>query len=248
MCKVTKSSVAVAALLVLSLAVARTTQANLISVELQDTTAGSHNFSGVEATAAAADTAFAAANVWNQVTVSGTYPGYFTSASGSGLVDSTGAATSVAFTASASGTTGWTTNNNTSGQDSLRGDNWSLYNSADSINWNLTGLEAGAAKRLFFYPGGLPNQELGYRLTIDTNGNGSLADESAIDIIGKGTMVTAITSGGGGILGQVAVLSGVSDACFAGFQVASAVPEPSMIILLGSSLIGLLAYAWKKRS
>jgi hypothetical protein len=39
----------------------------------------------------------------------------------------------------------------------------------------------------------------------------------------------------------------MADTWFAGIQAVHPIPEPSTIVLLGTGLFGLLAYAWRKR-
>ena len=82
-------------------------------------------------------------------------------------------------------------------------------------------------------------------MNVDTDGNGSLANNTASDI-GLGALFNVTSSASGTILGQESLApNGVGT--WAGFQVAS-VPEPSTLVLLASGLIGLLCYAWRKRS
>lgn len=251
MCKLAKSSVAVGALLVLSLAVAQTTQADLISVQLQGP--GSTNYSGVEAAAAAADSAFGAANVWNHI-VGESWPTYLMNKSATGFVDSTGAATSVGLSIAAStdGEGFCTNDSNPTQADALRGGNFSQYvgsghTGSRYVDFTLTGLAANTPYKMYFYPGGTAGSELPFILAIDRNGNGSLTDESDIRVSGLGGLVTVTSTTGGVVAGQVWRDAAMSDSAWSGFQIATAVPEPSAMLLAVSGLFGLLAYAWRRQ-
>jgi hypothetical protein len=119
-----------------------------------------------------------------------------------------------------------------------------------TATWQISGLKADTSYALYLYGGGAPDDERGVYQTIDTDGNGSTADNSAV-LVGSprdsGELFMVTSNSSGSILG---LLSGNAskEGNWSGFQLAEvAVPEPSTLALLGSAVMGLLAYAWRKR-
>jgi hypothetical protein len=158
-------------------------QARLISVDMQSSAntsgAAPQNFTGVEPEAAAVNPAFGAANIWNYpqipripATTNPTFPN---------LVDSTGAGTTVSL--SISGTiSAFNIFSIVSGADALRGDafywgNVGLPETSVSIDWTLTGLPPNTPHLLFVYTTFWNGSDT-FNMLVDTNGDGSLSDET----------------------------------------------------------------------
>jgi hypothetical protein len=212
---------------------------------------GSDVQSGVELQAATADPAFAAANIWNQLNF--VYFGPDQDPSFSGLFDSEGNTTTAGL--SITGTVAGYSFGDPA--EPLRTD-FMFFNSralSSSIEWHITGLAPNSAYRLFAY-GGNGDFLRDCEIAIDTNGNGSLADEVA-KLIGSAStdstqskdafFASILSDGNGTILGRTAGIGTPADegdvtyeANWGGFQIA-AVPEPTSIVL---AAIGLFSVAF----
>ena len=117
-------------------------------------------------------------NVWNALTIAG-HSGTTVNPSLAIVKDSTGANTAVAF--SITGTvTGFSNAGNALSADYMF---LAAGNSASSVTWQLTGLNPAKTYSLWLYGSSVRS----CRFKVDTNGNASIADETA---------VTAPTNGG----------------------------------------------------
>jgi hypothetical protein len=203
--------------------------ARLISVDMQSSAntsgAAPQNFTGVEPEAAAVAPAFGAANIWNHpqiprnpATTNPTFPK---------LVDSTGAGTTVSFTISGT-ISAFNIFGLVSGADALRGDafywgNVGLPETSVSIDWTLTGLPPNTLHLLFVY-GTFWNDSDTFNMLVDTNGDGSLSDEtpklvsSGNGVQPAGVLFSAKSDASGVIHGRGVGTGG--QARWAGFQVA----------------------------
>jgi hypothetical protein len=221
--------------------------AMLISADFQQDQNTSTTFSGVEA-AAAASGLFGAASTWNALELSLATPG---TPSFGGLVDSTGAATSVGFAITSGTASAW----QGGGQlDTLRRD-FLFFNSRENTNfieWELTGLTPGQGYQFYAYYA-LSEILRNFDLSVDTDGDGSLADEIARNIqndTSDAFFTRVFADASGRIIGRA---EGVGDpvdgddisfeANWAGFQLAT-VPEPTTFALFGLGFAGL---GWSRR-
>lgn len=220
--------------------------APIISVDLQSSygTEGI-DFSGVEAGAAAANVAFAAANVWN---ARGTTGFTITNYSSGSLVDNTGTATSAIF--SITGTT--SAYGAPAVYGSLLGDYfyWGNGGLSKTIAWQVSGLMAGASYAFYSYGSNsnaaAPRE---YAMTVDSNGDDLINDLTVTvssSAVSSGALVYLTADAGGVIHGLNTAIS--EEANWAGFQLtqasppspaASSVPEPSSPALVLASLMGL---------
>lgn len=221
-----------------------TANAMLISADFQEDGGTSTTFSGVEADAAAASGLFGAASTWNALEFTNLAP---SAPSFGGLLDSTGAATSVDFTitnGTASGFAGF-------GGNPLRTDflYFNSRNNTNQIDWELTGLTAGQEYQFYAYYTLLFAPDRNFNLLVDTDGDGDLLDETAKNIENETSDAffnSVFADASGTIIGR-AVGVGVPDnnvddlrfeANWAGFQLAE-VPEPGILAFFGLGLAGL---------
>jgi hypothetical protein len=225
----------------------------LISADFGPQITNTHNFTGVEADAAAASGAFAGANTWNALRVAdyggapSVNPGF------AALKDSAGAATAVNF--SITGQVNGFDFIDFYGAfppDALRHDVF-FFNSrfaSTSIDWQITGLAAGAEYRFYAYGARADAVRL-FDMLVDTDGDGLLGDETAKAIGSSGTdmqhyqdayFASVLADASGVIHGRGVGRIGI-EANWSGFQLArvdaNTVPEPGALALCGCALFGL---------
>jgi hypothetical protein len=203
----------------------------------------SPTFSGVESAAAAADSVFGAANVWNGLNV--TF-GVDTNPSWNGLVNSSGAATSVNFSVTGS-VGGASLYDPVTNPDALRAD-FLGFNTATfpglstSISWQITGLAANTAYDMCMY-GAEADVNRSFDITIgNTTQNVPTfitGTQAPSCVLFKGILsdssgaITGIGTGVGAVNGFL------NEANWSGFQIATTTPEPSSLLLLGTGLLSL---------
>lgn len=188
----------------------------LWSVDIQAT--GGTLMSGVEST-------YGQGNVWNAFNLQH-HPSAVVNPSMS-LVSSNGAISPVTF--SINGTVSSFNNAGTLKEDYLFFGAGNVTN-VHSVDWSVTGLEANATYEMMIYGGAIAGRD--FSMTIDTDGDGSLLDETAQNVGSVGTLFpTILADGTGRIIGQAARASG--EANWAGFQLrlvsAAVVPEPATL-------------------
>lgn len=232
-------------LLAAALALAPPARAALISVDFNAADiAASGTFSGAEASATAAHASFGAASTWNALALP--FFGTSVNPSFSGLVDSAGAATSATLTISG----GVRVYDNAQGH-ALRSDylffNTTYPDMTASIDWAISGLVPGAEYRFYAY-GAMANAVRTFTLLLDTDADGSFADETGQAVGSASANYTAATDAyfasvfadaGGTIRGRGVGSGGPSfatEANWSGFQLvdapaAPAVPEPGSLLL-----------------
>jgi hypothetical protein len=189
----------------------------LISVDLESSFTGQHQpFSGVDPEAAAADSIFNAANIWNHL---GTTGFQVVNPSFQNLVDSNGINTGVSFSITGSISAFGFDNP----ADALLSDYicWSCRGNPDTIDWTIAGL-APSTEYVLFFNGSDSNASTPrqFSMLIDTNGNGSLADEVARTVVSPpGTLFASVFSDANGrIIGRGIAMG--SEANWGGFQLA----------------------------
>ena len=230
---------------VLGLAVPAAQAGLLVSVDFG--ISGSPLFTGSDSVAAASDSIFSSANIWNQVIVPGNAGPSAINPSCSGLVDNTGSATSVglAFTGPVRGFS-------TSSSDALLRDYIFVnggYNPANSLNWEITGLTPGATYAFFVY--GSDRNNAAWTISVDTTGAGGFVGQVVSGNSGTAYYSTVIAGGSGSIAGIMGVNPG-TEGNWSGFQLAEAappvsVPEPGSLTLAGLGAIGMAVGAWRRR-
>ena len=186
-----------------------------------------------------------AGDVWNSYV---TPPGFaedFAARPLNNLVDSTGAATGVDLTFTGVGgafKVDWMGDDLTSDgiycYPGLVGYTYDGYYAnpqytttmTDSIEWELSGLTAGGSYQMANYSS--DNTMFNIDMTIDTNGDGDLSDETPFTVVADGTPdFTSITaSAGGTISGSLTTAAGIDEGHWSGFQL---IPEPATVALLG---------------
>lgn len=232
-------------LLAAALALAPQARAALISADFNaGDLAVSGTFAGPEASATAANAAFGAASTWNALTLP--FLGTSVDPSFSSLVDSAGAATAVALTISG----GVRAYDNGQG-NALRSDylffNNIFPNMAPSIDWAISGLVPGGEYRFYAY-GAMANAVRTFTMLLDTDADGSFADETGQAVGSAAADYTAATDAyfasvfadaSGTIRGR-GVGNGnptfANEANWSGFQlvdvpVVPTVPEPGSLLL-----------------
>ena len=190
-------------------------------------------FSGVESKAAALDTAFAAANVWNDLTTGDA--GVATDLSYSSLLNSTGAVTGIGF--SITGTLD--SYNGVSATASSLTRDYFYWNASPSqsstLSWSFSGLTPGAAYALVFYGA---NTDVDRSLDLTIDGYGTVGSAPTLAGVQPDPLyVQTVVASSGGVISGTAVPAPGFEADWAGFQIASAtVPEPSTALLLASGV------------
>lgn len=208
---------------------------------------------GNESLASAADPIFnSSGSTWNALKVKHYDAGTTANPSWSNLVNrGTGAATSVGFSITGD-VYSWNGFGGSQTANAVTEDGFffGVAGASNTVNWSITGLTANATYKLFLY-----NSDVNWAYarwmnqTVDTDGNGSLANNSAqlVGPDGYGGEFTVVASSAGSILGSAACSGSGVEGDWSGFQIAQvAVPEPCTLTLLATGLIGLLAYAWRK--
>jgi hypothetical protein len=264
MCRSISRSVVVGLAIAVFMVAAPAHATTLISVDLFAN--GATNYSGVEPSAAAAQPAmFGAANVWNGLGVGAPYPTKnYDGASFTNLVDSTGAATSVGLTIlpGPAGTAYTANGDHGLGVDHLRG-NWLRMapqfgdpEVCTEIDWSITGLAPNQYYAMWNYCAEITGYPVGsFAMLTDTNGDGSLTDETAVKVnVHDGVLCLGKTDSAGKLIGQVGPdwyhSPNLGESDWAGFQLTATsapTPEPSAAVLAITGLVALLAYAWRKR-
>jgi hypothetical protein len=197
--------------------------------------------SGDESLAVAASSAFSSTGTtWNHLEITQYNGSLTTNPSWSGLVDRNNATTTVGFSITGS-VYAWNQNNFT---NAVTADDFffAAAGASSTFNWSITGLTAGTTYKLFLYGSNLTSDRQINQL-VDTNGDGSLTDETAVGVW-SGSLFTVKANSSGTILGYGSVPGGEGN--WSGFQIAQ-VPEPSVVVLLLTCASGLLAYAWRKQ-
>ena len=163
----------------------------LWSVDIEGTAGGAHGVppdtqSGVEGI-------YGLGNTWNSFLVT-SHPGTMTNPS-MPLVDQDGTASPVRF--SIEGTvSAW----NNASADPLRGDYLFIRagSAAADISWRIAGLVPGATFEMIVYGNSANGRD--FNMAIDTDADGSLADEVARNVSSAGRLFTGITAGTGGLI------------------------------------------------
>ena len=196
------------------------------------------SFTGVESQAAAADPAFGASDIWNDLSIAPD-PTHTTNPSFSGLVDSTGATTGVGI--SFTGTIGSADDVpiDNSGSNAVENEYFLIWTGVTSTTagYAINGLPADTQVALYLYaPNFTQYGSRGYYLTA----NGSMITVPSGPSDNALAFVT--TDASGDISGVWSTPPGL-EGDFSGFQIAystgSAAPEPATFTLLGAALAGL---------
>jgi hypothetical protein len=215
-----------------------------------------NNQSGDEAVALVADAAFhSAGKTWNHLEIAQYDAGAITNPSFSNLVDrETGAATGVGFSITGA-TLAYNNEASFTPQATDAARDFFLFNIgalglSSTANWQISGLTPGTTYKLYLYGGGAPATGRGINQTVDVNGNGSLADDTAV-LVGNapntGALFSVVANGNGMVLGSLTGV-GTNEGDWSGFQITDkVVREPGTSVLVLTSVFGLAAYAWRKR-
>ena len=219
-------------------------RASIISVDFQPNAPFSGrapvSFTGVESQAAAAYSAFAASDIWNNLSIAPD-PTHTTNPSFSGLVDSTGATTDVGISFTGTiGSAGDVPIDN-SGSDGVENDYFLILagvtGTPDAVSYAITGLPAGTQVALYLYaPNFTEYGSRGYQLTA--NGTAITVPSGSSD----NALAFVTTDASGDISGVWSTPDG-NEGDFSGFQITystgSAAPEPATLALFGVTLAGL---------
>jgi PEP-CTERM motif len=255
--------VTICLLLTVVLTATHPSQAQLYSVAFKTNNPAGNTgpVSGSEAAATAANPAFGAANVWNNLFAPAALD---TNLTWSNLVDSAGAASSVGL--SITGTVGptdftpWEPAPDPIRTAFLFWNSWQdglgAYGAGESTNitWKLTGLQPNATYAMFFY-GALPDMNRYFNVTI---GGASQQVWSYSDYVPHpltGTLFAMVYSDASGSITGTGDGSGsgwsgsANEADWAGFQIvrlSSTTPEPGSLLLLGSGVLGIAGMVRRK--
>ncbi len=174
-------------------------------------------------------------DVWNEMLF--TPQGWFyLDPSISNLVDSTGSVTGVDFAvtgvigAYASDGVGATTNLTRDGLYVWPGNDGFLPDgtpiTATDADWEISGLTPGGSYQMANYSSGSTSFNLD--MTIDTDGDGNLGDETLFTVVADETpVITSITAGAGGsIIGLASQTPGTSESHWSGFQLVGTTGAP----------------------
>jgi MYXO-CTERM domain-containing protein len=237
--------------------------ASLISVDYGPSISTPTNFSGVESAAAGVNSLFSAASTWNHLQVVDYYLPATPSPTFANLVDSTGAATgvSLSITGAVKAFDGATyfPPNVVGAVDALRQD-YLFFNSSNntqtSIDWAISGLSANTEYSFYAY-GARADQARLFDMLVDTNGDGLLSDETAMQLGSTGFDLqhyqdayfsNVLSDASGVIHGRGIGLT--LEANWGGFQLVpvttSSVPEPGTFALAGLALLGAAAARRRK--
>jgi PEP-CTERM motif len=242
---------------VLSTAVAATValatfsaQADVIRVDLQPNApfAGRApvNFTGVESSAAAANPIFGAngSNTWNYLSIPPAGSGSTVNPSFSNLVDSTGVPTSVGITFTGSVRAANDTPIDTNDSNGLENDYFFIF--TNTVDYTISGLPASTLIAFYIYSPNFTHSDSGDPTDQPNRGFQPSANGNTIDVpSGFGTnnaLADIMTDASGDISGIWSTPDG-NEGDWSGFQLgfplSASVPEPSSLILLASSLLGL---------
>jgi hypothetical protein len=222
-------------------------EATLIDVQVLGQSDGNPtlplNYSGAAVAGTAGD-------VWNGYVVDSKTNGEYSPAAIS-LSDSTGVGTSLTFQTSA-------VNGDNQAYVGLPGQSSNgLINSyaykATPATFTISGLLANSPYELYVY-GGSPGNWTGYSMSVSVGGDvKTMSSATTFDSTGFSEGVNyahyaSVTSDGvGTIVGMLAPNGGNGYIIFNGVQIRGAIPEPSTLCLLVCGLLGLMAYACRKR-
>jgi hypothetical protein len=232
-----------------ALAFAAAANGAVIRVDMQPSTAFSGNapvnFSGVESQAAAADSQFGSdgANIWNYLTEAPNTGVY--SASFDGLVDSTGAATSVNL--SLNSANGFFAADDTpidnSGSDGVENDYFGIISS--TVNYTISGLPADTEVALYLYAPNFTHFDSGDPTDQPSRGYQLTANGAAITVnsgSSNNALAFVTTDASGDISGVWSAPNG-NEGDWSGFQLAFSsspdAPEPSTGALIATGLVVL---------
>lgn len=226
--------------------------ADLVNVDIDTSGIGSPSAGTYSGTAAAGG------GTWNSFNVT-QYPNNHESGI---LVNSEGNATSAAFGTDVKITLGPSGFN---GHDWLSGGvpNWGtdlvcdgLYTmgstSSTGGSWTISGLVAGTNYDLYLYGqagdtyGNTTNVKIGEVTKTSTNPGTPLLSVSTYLEDRNYVKFSSVAADGSGTISALVWDASGSAGMFNGFQI-SEIPEPGTLALLATGLLGLLAYAWRKR-